>query len=1756
MVQLEELLEIRHCVFVMGPPGAGKTQAWKTLGEARTIRGEKTKYVDINPKAVKTEELYGYISMATREWKDGLLSKVMRDLGEIPDEKPKWIILDGDLDANWIESMNSVMDDNKMLTLASNERIPLKPHMRLIFEIRDLRFATPATVSRAGILYISTDDGTQWQSLIQSWVKKLEAPEKIKEKLLSCFDTYVKPTLRWMSKNVAPIVSLQDMNFVQTLLFMLDGTLTAATMESDAANVLDAIEKIFVFAMIWSMGSALTVTDDGTDNRKLFSDWWRTEWRNVKIPTQYTIFDYWYDPVSNSFELWSKSPFLSSDMMDYDSSIPMASVTVPTPETCSVTYWMKILVNMRRPVMLAGPSGTGKTQIVNGMLSSFDPAEFMSTTINFNFYTTSAVLQNTMSIPLVKKTGTNYGPPGQTKLVYFIDDVNLSEVDPYDTQSAIALLRQHLEYEHVYDLTKLTVKNIGNTQLVACMNPTAGSFEINPRLQRWFATFAIGLPETMSLHTIFQTFLTGHLKKFDESIQGVAKDLVKAAVSLHREVMSNFRKTAQNFHYEFNIRHISNVFQGLLVSAPDQFKNPEKFVHLWLHESERVYGDRLVSYEDLTKYNTIVQTQHKKVFPSYNVARFFSAERADPLVFCHFAENIQEKNYDMVASISKLNSVLEDALREYNETNATMDLVLFEDAMKHIARIVRVIMNSGGHALLVGVGGSGKQSLSRLAAFICGYIVKQIVISSTYGINDLKEDLKIMYNKAGLKEEGVMFLLTDSQITNERFLVYLNDLLASGNIPDLFAVDELDAIINAVTNKVKATGKVPDRNNCWEYFLYQIRKNLHVVLAFSPVGDAFRTRARKFPAIVNCTVIDWFQPWPHEALFSVGKKFMANVEFGSQGVRNTIEAFLPYSFTQVNLMANKFRQAERRHVYTTPKSYLELLKLYSTLLATKRKEADDGIDRLANGLLKLRETATAVTQIEADLKISLEEADQKKTVAEGIAEVVSKEKEIVEVETAKAQVQAKEVAKIQQEVGEKQRSTEEDLAKAEPMVEAAMAALNTLDKKDLGEAKTMAKPPGGVDDVFAATMILLANVHPKVDVQKNGKVKDKSWDACKKQLLGSIPEYIDYLKNIKILVDDNKIPKLNFTEVKALTDLEHFKPEVILTKNKAAAGLCSFVVNIVQYYEVVTTVEPKRMALREANEQLDAANTQLKQVQEEVAELEAKLAKLTSELNAANKEKQDAMDSVERGQRKLDLAQRLTNALASENVRWAENIVSMEKDKMLLTGDVLLAAAFISYIGPFTKVFRDKLMTQTFTPFLQESFQKAAGPDAPIPLSAAPDPIRILTNTATVASWGAEGLPADQVSVENGTIVCNSARWPLIIDPQLQGVKWLKNRESAPERNLQIVRLGQSELLRKLESALENGHTILIENIGESLDAVLNPVIQRAVIKRGKKMYIKLGDTEVEFHPQFKLYLHTKLSNPHYPPEIQAETTLINFTVTSAGLEDQLLALVVRKERLDLATLSEDLVKQQNDFTIKMKELEDNILYKLATAKGDITEDVELIEGLETTKKIANEILAKQEIAKATQVVIKTTSEKYRSVANRSSLLFFLMNDLVKIHTYYIYSLEAFTTVFYRGIDLVTDLIGGATAAVTEEVEGAVPGEKREATDAELATRCVILIDSITKTVFNYIRRGLFEVDKVTVATLLTLRIACNDGKLSEEEASFLVESKLSTDPGNMGPLFEWLPPAIWPKVKALEGLKRFIGLGDNMQSDSDEWQK
>ena len=248
--------------------------------------GDKTTVVDFSPKAISTNELYGYVNMATREWKDGIFSKTMRDLGQIPDTLPKWIILDGDLDANWIESMNSVMDDNRLLTLPSNERIPLKLHMKLIFEIRDLNFATPATATSAGIVCMSDVEGVQWRSYVNSWINKLDNifTPPVKDQLKKYFDKYIPDSLLYLKKNCHIQVPIFDLNPVQVVCSLLDSLVTRV-------DQIQCLEYWFVFCCVFAIGGCLSEVD-GIDYRKQFSVWWKSEMKTIKYPSKGTVFDH------------------------------------------------------------------------------------------------------------------------------------------------------------------------------------------------------------------------------------------------------------------------------------------------------------------------------------------------------------------------------------------------------------------------------------------------------------------------------------------------------------------------------------------------------------------------------------------------------------------------------------------------------------------------------------------------------------------------------------------------------------------------------------------------------------------------------------------------------------------------------------------------------------------------------------------------------------------------------------------------------------------------------------------------------------------------------------------------------------------------------------------------------------------------------------------------------------------------------------------------------------------------------------------------------------------------------------------------------------------------------------------------------------------------------------------------------------------------------------------------------------------------
>ncbi|KAI8425212.1 hypothetical protein MSG28_007028, partial [Choristoneura fumiferana] len=1188
MVQLVELFAVRHSVFIDGFAGTGKSAVWQCLNKTYHMMKLKPFYNDLDPKAVTNDELFGIINPATREWRDGLFSTIMRDMANMPGDGPKWIVLDGDIDPMWIESLNTLMDDNKVLTLASNERIALTKPMRLLFEIANLRTATPATTTR--------DD------------------ESEKAMLTVMFDKYI-PALLETSKKYKRITPLTDLQQIQLTCYLLECFLNKSLLPSDCPK--EWYEIYFVFAVMWGFGSGL-FQDQLVDWRNEFSKWFCNEFKQIKFPSTGNVFSFFIDPETKKFLPWSERV----EKFDLDPDLPLQSCLVSTSETTRIRFFMDLLITKQKPVMLVGSAGSGKTVSVAAKLNAL-PDSYAITNAPLNFYTTSEMIQKVLEKPLEKKSGRNFGPPGSKFMIYFVDDLNMPEVDTYGTVQPHTLIREFMDYKHWYDRQKLSLKEISNCMFVSCMNPTAAA----------------------------------------------------------------------------------------------------------------------------------------------------------------------------------------------------------------------------------------------------------------------------LYIKAGLKNIGNMFLMTDAQVAEERFLVLINDLLASGEIPELLADDEIENIINGVRGEV--------------------------VLCFSPVGATLRVRARKFPSLVNCTAINWFHEWPAEALRSVSKRFISEVEALPPFLVDPVANFMAHVHQSVNQMSAVYFQNEKRYNYTTPKTFLELISLYSKLLSEKTTNLKMMITRLENGLEKLASCAADV----AVLKITLAEQEIILKVKNKAAE------ELIEEE--------KKVKVIEEDVTIKANICAADLAKAEPALLAAQEALNTLNKNNLTELKAFGSPPDAVVMVTAAVLVLFS---------KRGKIaKDRSWKACK--------AVMPYIKN------------------------PEFDPTIIASKSGAAAGLCSWVINICKFYDVFVVVEPKRKALAAANAELQAARDKLSFLTDQIKELEEKLGVLMKAFQEAVNEKMKCQAEADATNYTIDLANRLESGIT-------------------LPGDVLLVSSFISYVGCFMRRYRLQLINDDWVPTLAKTNPKIESTEGL-------DPLSMLTDDAQVACWNNEGLPTDTMSAENATILTNSARWPLMIDPQLQGIKWIKTKYGDA---LVVIRLTQRNYIDRIERAVTSGNVVLLENIGETVDAVLDPLLGRVLIRKGK--ILKIGDREMDYHPSFRLVIQTKLANPHYQPEMQAQCTLINFTVTKDGLEEQLLGEVVKAERPDLEALRAGLTKQQNDFKITLKTLEDDLLKRLANAGADILSDSALVINLETTKKTAADIEIKVEEGKITSVKID------EAPATRASLLYFILNEIYKINPMYQFSLKAYNVVF------------------------------------------------------------------------------------------------------------------------------------------------
>jgi dynein heavy chain len=1743
--QLWETITVRHSLMVVGTNMSGKSQTFDVLADSlkAVADGDLFKAVQMhkmNPKSVKMGELYGDFDENTHEWTDGLIAIYYRFCAMAGLEKRQWIILDGPVDAVWIENMNTVMDDNKKLCLASGEIIKMTAVTTMMMEVEDLSYASPATISRNGMVYMEQVD-IGWDVILDSWCQIL--PDRLQDyvpQIKTLFNQNVEPLFEFNQRKVNTPVPLTKHWVVTNLLHLywslLQQDLPLEEQDEMGKEIKDIpakekdlkIDLDFWLAVVWSC-AANTDSDGRHTMDQFIKDLMAAEPVQEKydlivhdyagrmpakclVPDGGSIYDYYPNMGSNKLELWTKKIV----GFDIPKNAEVHTIMVPTADTVRSAFLLQTLTAAKYHTLFTGLTGTGKTLVIQKeLLNNFDKDKFTNISFAFSAQTTSIQTQMIIDGKLDKRKKGTYGPPLGKRCLVFVDDLNMPTKEIYGAQPPIELLRQWMDESGWYERKGGEWRNLVDLTFIGAMGPPgAGRPYLTGRYQRHYNLIMVTPFEHESLSRIFDNIMTWFLGKFSGAVAGLAKNAVKATIELYDMMAVDMRPTPAKSHYTFNLRDLSKVMQGVCLCKKDSLPGADAAVACWVHEAHRVFCDRLVSKEDLKWFAETIKGITKDNFKKDTKSLY----KGDFLpVWCDFIDvktPYYQEVQDPVALVSKINEVLAD----YNMmAKRGMDLVIFLSAAEHVCRIARVLKTPLGNVLLVGVGGSGRKSLATLGVFVSEQDLFTIELTKSYGMNEWHDDIKKLLIDSGGKNKEMSFLFADTQIANENFVEEVSGLLNTGEVPNLFNSEDKTQINELCVKEAEQKGK-HGPNEVFAYFIEICRKNLHIVLALSPVGDGFRRRVRMFPSLVNCCTIDWFHEWPDEALQSVANYFLQYLEM-TDDVRAGVVDICVNMQKSVFALTERFEKEVQRHYYVTPTSYLELINSFKDLLSQKREEVSLGKSRYDNGLDKIITTETQVTTMQAEL----EELKPflKKTAEETAQLMVVIEKEQKDAAKTEALVSADEaVANAQAESANAMKADcQKDLDKAMPALESAVQALNSLKKSDIVEVKAMGKPPDGVVLVSKA-LCWAFNVAPKKVNGPDGRTKvDDYWEPAKKVIWGD-PKLLDRL----LEYDKDNIPPATMAKLKPLEEDPAFEPDAIKKASVAACGICKWVRAMIVYDQVAKVVGPKKESLAQAEGDLAAAMESLGVKKAELKAVQDKVAKLLADLAAATKKKQDLQDEYELCSKRLVTAEKLINGLGGEKARWTASSNVLGEQYICLTGDVLIASGVIAYLGCFLSQYRQESVTDWIG--LMKKFKTPASAEFSLQT--------VIGDQVKIRQWVIDKLPNDPFSIDNALILSNSRRWPLMIDPQLQANKWIRNSWSS---NLSVLRLTTVNYARKLEILIANGDSCLLENVGITIDPMLDPLLQKAIFKAGNIMMIRLGDSTVEYHKDFKLFLTTKLPNPHYAPEVCVQITLLNFMVTQSGLQDQMLGILVSKEEPEVEKKRVNLVIESAQSKAQLKEIEDKILQMLSESQGNILDDVDLIETLANSKVTSLKIEERVKEQEKTAELVAKTRETYVPVANRSSNMFFVIADLNICESTYQYSLEWFLKIFLLSI------------------------KTAEKFERNIEKRLDALSKQFIKLLYEKVCDSLFETDKLMFSFLLALKSMEVDHTLDQVAKGLLMVGGLTgakiRDKPPAVQAAGWLTDVSWQRVSEATDLNHgpWIGFADKFAEHIDGWK-
>lgn len=1771
VLQLYQISKLNHGLMLVGPSGCGKSTASKVLLRAleRLDKIESVSHI-IDPKAISKDFLYGTLDPNTREWSDGLFTHILRKIidnvrGEI--NKRHWIIFDGDVDPEWVENLNSVLDDNKLLTLPNGERLSLPPSVRIIFEVQDLKYATLATVSRCGMIWFS-EDVLSTKMMVDSFLMQLHnvviedidnsqsgadfkrlvvgsneaaVPERSSATLLTQQEVasllephledgqFVCRALEFALKQ-EHIMDFTRFRALKTLFSMLSNTVRSVILYNNSHpdnsmkgdHLRDYVSNSLVFNVLWAF------TGDGKlEVRNALSDFIRENLHTIDMPSNMLI-DYEVLINNGKWGLWqNRVPQIEVDTH----RVAAPDVVVPTIDTVRHEALLNNLLAEHKPLILCGPPGSGKTMTLFSSLRSLTNMQVVG--LNFSSATTPELLLKTFDHYCIHErtpNGVVLRPKERGWLILFCDEINLPATDNYETIRVISFLRQLVEHRGFWRTTDHTWVKTERIQFVGACNPPTdpGRKPLSLRFLRHVPIIYVDYPGEKSLMQIYSTFNRAMLRMVPP-LRSHADQLTSVMVKFYLRSQNRFTQDMQP-HYIYSPRELTRWVRGVCEAIrPLDTLTIEELVRLLAHEALRLFQDRLVEESERKWTDENIDDVIRANFQGIDL----ETALARPILY----SNWLRKDY-VAIDREDLREFTKARLKEFCEEELDVELVLFNEVLDHVLRIDRVFRQPQGHLLLIGVSGAGKTTLSKFVAWMNGLSIFQIKVHNRYTASNFDEDLRQVLRRAGCRNEKICFILDESNVMDSSFLERMNTLLANGEVPGLFEGDELSALMTQCREGSQREGQViKEPEELYRWFTHQVMRNLHVVFTMNPSTEGLKDRASTSPALFNRCVVNWFGDWSDEALYQVGKQFTSKLDIDREYIaperfpytfmnlpdqpthRDAINNAFVYVHQTLHKIYERMRKRNQQVTYITPRHYLDFINQYVKLFHEKCSELQEEQRHLTVGLNRINETVEQVEEMQSSLKIKSAELEAKNREAQSKMENIIQNREEARQRTKESEELQQALRTQETVIAEKRKYVMEDLSKVEPAVKEAQQAVQSIKKQNLIEVRSMTNPPAPVKLAMESICLLLGE--PSND-----------WKSVRSMIVGE-----NFISTIVNFNSENLSDNIRRQMREKYLKNPDYTYEKINRASSACGPLVKWACAQLNYADMVRQIEPLRNELKSLEAEASINKKKAEENEEILARLKNTIESYEEEYGSLKYEAKLIEESLKSVESKVNRSMALLTSLSSERTRWDLASHEFKSQMENIAGDVLLSSAFLAYAGFFDQQSRTTLF-DLWRAHLRQSLIKFR-PDLAL--------TEYLSSPDQRLKWQANALPSDVLCTENAIMMRRFNRYPLIIDPSGQATKFLLNEFK--DRKITRTSFLDDAFRKNLESALRFGNPLLVQDV-ENYDPILNPVLNREVRKTAGRVLISLGDQDIDLSPSFCIFLSTRDPTIEFPPDICSRVTFVNFTITKSSLQSQCLHRVLKAERPDIDEKRSNQLKLQGEYQVRLRLLEKSLLQALNDSKGRILDDDSVISTLERLKLEADDISRK--VADTDRVIqeVNSVSQKYNPFSTACSSIFFTMDRLNQVHSLYQYSLDFFFGILDDVLNKNSNL-----DAVTDK-----------------AKRLAVITENLFENVYKRVTRGMLHDDWIVFATLLCrihLKVLITDhsyekgfdyylrNRRAGPKLAFEIASSSVSQANNSKPTYEFIPWLTKTQNESLEalvqsGLEEFKTTGQCVRDQTD----